>query len=112
VPRNPSGPPPVGPIAGPTLSKTVAQQLVKFARVKPRSLACPSLPRKQGATVICHGSGTALDEGGTQVQGMAQITVQDTTGHSAQVIFDFRGSPNLVIRGSGSPFDPDTGRVL
>jgi hypothetical protein len=94
------------------LDGTVRKQLILFADVKPDSLRCPSLDRRQGAAVTCHVAGRSLDNNMALVRGTARVTIKDREGVKADVTFVFSGAGGLEISGSGYPFDPDTGRVL
>jgi hypothetical protein len=110
---NPGNPRAAGPaIPGRTLSKAVARQLMTYASVQPDSITCPALPRTRGARVMCRVSGKELNGGTTELHGTVEVTIQDQTGHRAEDTYDLTGPGGAEIRGTGYPFDPDTGRVL
>lgn len=107
---------PPGPAAGPaipggTLTKAVARELGRDG-VQPNSVTCPALARKRGATATCkiHGSDPSVGSG--KVQGTAQITIQDRAGLRAIDSFQLSGPHGQAARGTGYPFDPETGSVL
>jgi hypothetical protein len=105
--------PPAGPaVPGSTLSKSLAKQLQTFADVQPDAVTCPALERKRGAKVTCNVSGKQTSGGKAELHGTADVTIQDQSGHSAQETYDLNGPGGAGIRGTGYPFDPDTGRVL
>jgi hypothetical protein len=105
--------PPAGPaIPGGTLSKAVAKQLIRYARVQPDSVTCPAVARKRGAKATCSVSGKQLPGSTTKMRGTAEVTIQDQAGHSAEDTYQLTGPGGAAIRGTGYPFDPETGRVL
>ncbi|HWE32098.1 MAG TPA: hypothetical protein VG410_01355 [Solirubrobacteraceae bacterium] len=112
--RTPSSakPPSTGPVAPGTLRRSLGKQLVLFADVRPDSMQCPALPRRQGAAVTCRVTGEATNDGLARVRGTARVTIKDRAGQKAEVYFVFSGRDGVQISGSGYPFDPDTGRVL
>ena len=46
------------------------------------------------------------------MRGTAEVTIQDQAGHSAEDTYQLTGPGGAAIRGTGYPFDPETGRVL
>jgi hypothetical protein len=104
---------PAGPaIRGATLSKAVAEQLIRYARVQPDSVTCPALARTRGAKTTCSVSGKQLPGDTAEMHGTAEVTIQDQAGHSAEDTYQLTASDGGAIRGTGYPFDPNTGRVL
>jgi hypothetical protein len=99
-------------IPGSTLSKSLAKQLQTFADVQPDSVTCPALERKRGAKVTCNVSAKQTSGGTTELRGTADVTIQDQAGHRAEDTYELTGAGGAAIRGTGYPFDPDTGRVL
>lgn len=110
--HRPRGPAAGPPIPGSTLSKALAKQLVRYADLQPRSVSCPAIARRRGATVTCSVSGKQTGGHPTQLHGTAQVTIQDQAGHRAYDTFQLSGPGGAGIRGTGYPFDPETGRVL
>jgi hypothetical protein len=110
--RPSAGPAAGPPIPGSTLSKTLTKQLVSFAGLRPDSVRCPALARKRGAKATCTISGKQLNGGSTELRGTAEVTVQDQAGHRALDTYQLTGPGGAAIRGTGYPFDPETGRVL
>ena len=108
--HHPSGPAAGPAIPGSTLSKAVSKELGRDG-VQPDSVTCPALARKRGATVTCQIYGKDLDVGQEKLHGTAQVTIQDRAGHRALDNFQL-GSHGKGVRGTGYPFDPETGRVL
>jgi hypothetical protein len=53
-----------------------------------------------------------MNGGTTELHGTAEVTIQDQTGHRAEDTYELTGPGGGAIRGTGYPFDPDTGRVL
>ena len=111
-----ASPQPTGPAAGPaipgaTLSKAVTKELGRDG-VTVDSVTCPALARKRGATATCRFSGKDPDVGSAKVHGTAQITIQDSAGRRALDSFQVNGPKGQEARGTGYPFDPETGRVL
>jgi hypothetical protein len=105
--------PAAGPaIPGSTLSKSLSKQLVTFASLQPTSVTCPAVARKRGAKVTCTVSGKELPGGTTELHGTADVTIQDQAGHSALDTYQLTGPGGAATRGTGYPFDPETGRVL
>jgi hypothetical protein len=109
--HGPSGPAAGPAIPGSTLSKAVTKELGRDG-VQPDSVTCPALARKRGATVTCKVSGKDLDVGSAKVHGTAQVTIQDPAGHRAVDSFQLNGPNGKGVKGTGYPFDPETGRVL
>ena len=110
---NRANPPAAGPaIPGSTLSKALAKQLMTYARVQPDSVACPPLARKRGAKITCSVSGKQVNGGTTELRGTAEVTIQDQAGHRAEDSYQLTGPGGAATRGTGYPFDPNTGRVL
>ena len=99
-------------IPGSTLSKALAKQLETFASVQPDSVICPAVARKRGANVTCSVSARQLNGGTTELHGTAEVTIQDQAGHQAEDTYQLTGPGGAGIRGTGYPFDPNTGRVL
>lgn len=109
--HRPAGPPAGPAIPGGRLSKAVAKELERDG-VQPDSVACPALARKLGATATCKIYGKGPDVGPAKLHGTAQITIQDQAGHRAIDSFQLNGPHGRAVRGTGYPFDPETGRVL
>ena len=105
-------PPPPGPVSAHNLSTALDKQLTLYMDVTPGSVTCPPLARRKGAVVTCQVTGRAVRSNNAQVQGTAQVTITDRSGQTASATFSLTGSGGLFMRGSGYPFDPDTGRVL
>ena len=57
-------------------------------------------------------SGKQLPGSTTKMRGTAEVTIQDQAGHRAEDTYQLTGSDGGAIRGTGYPFDPNTGRVL
>lgn len=106
------GPPPSGLVPPNRLSRALDKQLTLFLDVAPGSVTCPPLARRKGTTVTCQVTGRAVHSNNAQVQGTARVTITDQSGQTASATFSLTGSGGLFIRGSGYPFDPDTGQVL
>jgi len=106
-----SGPAGGPAIPGSTLSKAVAKELGRDG-VQPDSVTCPALARERGATATCKISGKDPEVGSGQARGTAQVTIQDRAGHRAVDSFQLNGAHGKEVRGTGYPFDPETGRVL
>jgi hypothetical protein len=109
--HHPAGPAAGPAIAGATLSKAVAKELGRDG-VTADSVTCSALARKRGATATCRFSGKDADVGSGKVHGTAQITIQDSAGRRALDSFQVNGTNGQEARGTGYPFDPETGRVL
>jgi hypothetical protein len=103
---------PAGPaIPGRTLSKAVARELGRDG-VQRDSVTCAALARQRGATATCKIYGKDPAVGPAKLHGTAQITIQDRAGHRAIDSFRLNGPHGLAARGTGYPFDPETGSVL
>ena len=108
--QSPPGPPAEQAIPGSTLSKAVARELGRDG-VRPDSVTCPALARQRGATATCKIYGKDSAVGPAKLHGTAQITIQDRAGHRG--IDSFRlMAHGPAARGTGYPFDPETGSVL
>lgn len=105
-------PPPPGPVPSNSLSRALDKQLTLYMDVTPGAVTCPPLARRKGTTITCQVTGTAVHNNNAQVHGTARVTITDQSGQTASATFSLTGSGGLFIRGSGYPFDPDTGRVL
>jgi hypothetical protein len=70
------------------------------------------LARQKGAIVTCRVAGRDVHSNNAQVTGTAAVTITDKSGQTASATFSLTGSGGLLIRGSGYPFDPDSGHVL
>ena len=110
---SPASAPAAGPaIPGGTLSRAVAKQLELYASVRPDSVKCPALARKRAAKAICRVSARQVNGGHTELHGTADVIIQDGAGHKAEESYQLSGPGGAAIRGTGYPFDPETGRVL
>ena len=111
-PKPAAGPAAGPPIRGARLNRALAQQLIRYARVQPESVRCPALARKLGASATCNVLARQLSDGATKLRGTVEVTIQDRAGRSAEDAYELTGAGGAVIRGTGYPFDPETGRVL
>jgi hypothetical protein len=112
TPSHRGPPPPAGPVPPASLSRALDKQLTLYIDVTPGSVACPPLARRKGTTVTCRVTGRNVGSNAAQVHGTARVTITDRSGQTASATFSLTGPGGLSIRGSGYPFDPDTGRVL
>jgi hypothetical protein len=109
--HRPPGPPAGPAIPGGTLSKAVAKELGRDG-VQPDSVTCPALARKRGATATCKVNGKDPTVGAAMLYGTAQITIQDRAGRRAIDSFQLNGPHGQGVRGTGYPFNPESGSVL
>ena len=79
--------------------------------MQPDSVTCPALARKRGATATCKIYGKDPAVGPAKLRGTAQITIQDHAGRRAIDSFQLNGPHGPAARGTGYPFDPETGSV-
>jgi len=105
-------PPPAGPVSPSNLTRALDHQLRLYLDVTPQSVSCPPLPRRKGDTIICQVTGTSAQNHMAKLQGTARVTINDRSGQTASATFALSGPGGLLIKGSGYPFDPNTGRVL
>lgn len=93
-----------------TLSRALTKQLTIYL-LKAASVSCPALARRQGAAVRCRVSGKDQENSGAEAHGTATVTIEDRSGHRALASWQLTEGSGST-RGTGYPFDPDTGRTL